>query len=76
MGSIGPPEILVILLVALLVLGPDRLPEAARQVGRVVAEMRRITTNVQTEVRDAINGSTQPPSPSVRQNDPASRGST
>ena len=75
MGSIGAPEILVILLVALLVLGPDRLPEAARQVGRVVAEMRRITTNVQTEVRDAINVSTQPP-PSATQNDPPPSGST
>jgi Tat protein translocase TatB subunit len=41
MGSLGAPEILVILVVALLVLGPNRLPEAARQAGRALAEVRR-----------------------------------
>jgi Tat protein translocase TatB subunit len=54
MGSVGAPEILVVLLVALLVLGPERLPEAARQVGRVVAEMRRMTAGFKAEIRDAM----------------------
>ena len=54
MGSIGAPEILVILVVALLVLGPNRLPEAARQVGRAMAEMKRISAGFQAEMRDAI----------------------
>lgn len=67
MGSIGAPEILVILVVALLVLGPNRLPEAARQVGRVMAEMRRISAGFQAEMRDAIQtpvaGPPVPPAP-------------
>ena len=54
MGSIGAPEILVILVVALLVLGPDRLPDAARQVGRVLAELRRMSSGFQAELRDAM----------------------
>lgn len=54
MGSLGAPEILVILVVALLVLGPDRLPEAARQVGRAINEMRRMSAGFQAEIRDAI----------------------
>lgn len=54
MGSIGGPEILIVLLVALLVLGPNRLPHAARQVGRAVAEFRRVTSDFQSEVRSAI----------------------
>lgn len=54
MGSIGAPEILVILVVALLVLGPERLPEAARQAGRVLAELRRMSAGFQAELRDAI----------------------
>lgn len=54
MGSIGGPEILIVLLVALLVLGPNRLPHAARQVGRAVAEFRRVTSDFQSEVRNAI----------------------
>jgi Tat protein translocase TatB subunit len=68
MGSLGAPEILVILVVALLVLGPDRLPDAARQVGRAIAEMRRISSGFQAELRDAIQtptaGPAVPPAPS------------
>jgi sec-independent protein translocase protein TatA len=57
--SLGPAEILVILVVALLVLGPTKLPEAARQVGKAMAEFRRVTSGFQAEVRDAF----QEPSP-------------
>ena len=35
MGNLGGGEILVILLVALLVLGPSKLPDAARQLGKI-----------------------------------------
>lgn len=55
MGSIGASEILVILIVALLVLGPERLPEAARQVGRVLGEIRRIGGGLQADLRDAMD---------------------
>jgi sec-independent protein translocase protein TatA len=52
--SLGPAEILVILVVALVVLGPSKLPEAARQVGKAMAEFRRVTAGFQAEVRDAF----------------------
>lgn len=66
MGSIGAPEILVILLVALLVLGPERLPEAARTAGRVLAEVRRMGNGFQAELRDAINNPVAgPPAPTA-----------
>ena len=52
---IGTPEILVILVVALIVLGPTRLPDAARQVGRAVAELRRMSSGMQAELRDVLN---------------------
>ena len=42
MPSLGPAEILVIFVVALLVFGPDKLPEIGRQVGRGVRELRRV----------------------------------
>lgn len=54
MLNIGAPEMLVILLVALLVLGPERLPGAARQVGKVMGELRRMSSGFQAELRDAI----------------------
>jgi Tat protein translocase TatB subunit len=52
--NVGTPELLLILLVALVVLGPTKLPEAARQVGRAMAEFRRISTGFQAEMRDAL----------------------
>ena len=55
MGNIGTPELFVVLIVALLVLGPTRLPDAARSIGKAIAEFRRVTGGFQTEVRDAMS---------------------
>jgi sec-independent protein translocase protein TatB len=52
--NVGGQEFLVILLLALLVLGPERLPGAIRTVGRVVGELRRISGGFQSELRDAL----------------------
>jgi len=54
MGSIGPAEVLVVLVAALIILGPQRLPEAARQLGKALAEFRRVSSDLQAEVRDAF----------------------
>ena len=48
--SVGPPEILVILIVALLVFGPQRLPEVGRQVGAAVRELRKMQDTVRGEL--------------------------
>ena len=55
MFNVGGAELLVILLVALLVLGPQRLPGAARQVGKVMGDIRRISSGFQAELRDALD---------------------
>jgi Tat protein translocase TatB subunit len=52
--NLGTGELLLILFVALLVLGPTKLPEAARQVGRAMSEFRRVSTGFQAELRDAL----------------------
>lgn len=54
MGPIGLPELIVILVVALLVLGPKRLPEVARSLGKGLAEFRKAARDVETQVRTAI----------------------
>jgi Tat protein translocase TatB subunit len=63
--SLGPAEILVVLLVALIVLGPARLPEAGRQVGRALAEMRRWSTRLQDEVRNTLDAEPEPLPPAA-----------
>jgi sec-independent protein translocase protein TatB len=54
MFNIGGGELIVIALIALIVLGPQRLPDAARQVGKTVGELRRISSGFQRELRDAF----------------------
>ena len=55
MFNVGGGEVIVVLLLALLLLGPEKLPEAARKVGKFLAEVRRVTTGFQEEVRSAID---------------------
>lgn len=60
----------MVLVVALIVLGPARLPEAARTVGKAVNELRRATTGLQAEVRDAFSEA-PPVYPTATLDDPA-----
>lgn len=51
---LSPPKLLMILVVALIVLGPDKLPSAARRVGAMWSEFKRWRTHLETEVRSAF----------------------
>lgn len=50
MFGIGTTEILVILVVALIVLGPKSLPKIARSMGKGLAEFRRVSTDFQRTI--------------------------
>jgi len=51
MFGIGMPELLLILGLALIVLGPKKLPELARALGKGMAEFRRATDELKEEFR-------------------------
>jgi len=55
MPSLGPAEILVILVVALLVFGPNKMPEIAKQVGKGFREFRRVQQHLKSELRDVVS---------------------
>lgn len=54
MGSIGPQELLLVLVLALMVLGPDKLPEAARWLGRFYGDVKKMRAMVHQEVRGVM----------------------
>jgi sec-independent protein translocase protein TatB len=53
MFGIGPTELIVILIIALLVLGPSKLPELARSLGKGLAEFKRATSDLTEEFDNA-----------------------
>lgn len=62
MFNIGPLELIVILLVALVVVGPSKLPELGRQIGKGLREFRK----AQDEIRDTFRFDLDEPEPSTR----------
>jgi Tat protein translocase TatB subunit len=54
MFGIGFPELIMILAVALIVLGPQRLPEVARMLGRAYAQLRRASEEFQNTIRQDL----------------------
>ena len=61
--SLGPEKIILILVVALIVFGPQRLPEIARQVGAAVRELRRMQDAVRGELDQVLHPDYSPPDP-------------
>ena len=55
MFNLSGSEIIVILLLALVVLGPEKLPDAVRRAGRTYAELKRMGNSFQAEVKSALD---------------------
>jgi len=53
--NVGGGELLIILFVALVVLGPDKLPDAARKLGNVMGEIKRMSAGFQDELKQAMD---------------------
>lgn len=72
MFGIGMPELVLILVVALIVLGPRRLPEIARALGKSMAEFRRATEEIKEELESAEESARRPSSPQGQDPSPKS----
>jgi sec-independent protein translocase protein TatB len=53
--NLSGSEIIVILLLALVILGPEKLPDAMRKAGRAYSELRKMANSFQSEVRSVID---------------------
>jgi len=57
--GIGLPELIIILLVAVIVVGPKRLPEVAAQLARVIRQLRGYATDVTAQMRSELDDLTR-----------------
>jgi TatA/E family protein of Tat protein translocase len=54
-GGLGGPEIIIILIIALVIFGPEKLPEMARGIGKGIREFRNITGGVERTLQDEFD---------------------
>ena len=79
MPQVGPLEILVIFVVALVVFGPKEIPKVARQVAKAWREVQRFQTNLRRDLDDVLRDTEDdddvtpapvlPPKPPVKSSD-------
>jgi Tat protein translocase TatB subunit len=53
-GTLGGPEIFLILVVALIVFGPRRLPDIGKSVGKMLAEFRKASNDFKRTIEDEV----------------------
>jgi sec-independent protein translocase protein TatA len=53
-GSIGMPEMLIILVIALIIFGPRKLPELGRSLGKSLAEFKRASNELKNTLEEEI----------------------
>jgi sec-independent protein translocase protein TatA len=69
--NLGPAEIFLILVVALIVFGPKKLPEVGRQVGAAIRELRKMQDSVRSEINSVIQPDAGPLARPVESSTPA-----
>ena len=67
MFGIGMQELLIILVIALIVVGPKKLPELAKSLGRGFAELKRTADDFQSSMMAEVNTDSSPRPPSISQ---------
>ena len=59
MGNIGMPELIFILVIALLIFGPKKLPELGKQLGKGLGEFKRASNDLKRTIDDEIAKATK-----------------
>ena len=74
MFNIGAPELFLIFIIALIVLGPQKLPDLARTLGKIVGEFRKATDDFKENLNQDIQSSIKGKSISSENNPPLEKG--
>ena len=76
MGPIGVPELIILLVVALIVFGPRKLPDLGRSIGKSLAEFKRASNDLRNtldeEIRSEERKTPPPTAPTTPSTDPRS----
>lgn len=64
-SSVGPFEVLIILMAVLILFGPDRLPEIARNLGRMMSNFRRASDDLKGQIMRLDRDIERPDSPNI-----------
>ena len=68
--NIGAPELIIILVIALLILGPGKLPEVGSSLGKSIREFRKASTDIQDSVKVDVDTRRSRPRPPPRRHPP------
>ena len=69
-GTLGGPEIFLILVIALIIFGPRKLPEIGKSVGKMLVEFRRASTDFKRTIEGEIEAERPRPSEPSRPSEP------
>ena len=70
-GSIGMPELIIILVIALIIFGPRKLPELGKSLGRSLNEFKRASQDLQNTLEQEIKLEEQKDQARTRQEQPS-----
>ena len=60
-GRIGPMELILILVIALVIFGPKKLPEIGKALGNAIREFKKHSNKVAEELEEAVEGANDEP---------------
>ena len=63
MLDFSPEKMVVVFVIVLIVLGPEKMPDVTRKIGKAMAELRKLSGGFQDEIRSAVNQATTEPPP-------------